>query len=72
MCLFQQNQPEEARKLFSQAQIGMPPLPADERKPLANGQLAYPNLLMYWLALKEASACWNELEQNDFDAARSK
>jgi len=54
MCLFQQNQPEEARTLFHQAQANMPPLPADERKPLANGQLAYPNLLLYWLALKEA------------------
>ncbi len=53
MCLFRQNRSEEGRKLFSQAEALMPPLPADERKPQVDGSLVDKNLLISWLAYKE-------------------
>ncbi|HWY87420.1 MAG TPA: DUF3108 domain-containing protein, partial [Gemmataceae bacterium] len=54
MSLFQENRPEEARKLFSQAEVEMPPLPKDEHQPLVDGSLADRDMLIWWLAYKEA------------------
>jgi tetratricopeptide (TPR) repeat protein len=56
MCLFQQNRPEEARKLFSQAETEMPPFPKDERKPVVDGKPVSHEVLICWLAYKEAKA----------------
>jgi hypothetical protein len=56
MSLFRQDKPEEARKLFSQAEAQMPPLPKDESKPFVNGRPAYRDDLICWLAYKEAKA----------------
>jgi eukaryotic-like serine/threonine-protein kinase len=54
MNLFRQDRAEEARKLFSQAESQMPPLPKDESKPLVDGKPASENVLTCWLAYKEA------------------
>jgi eukaryotic-like serine/threonine-protein kinase len=56
MCLFQENRPEEARKLFSRAENEMPPFPKDERKPLLDGKPVFHEVLICWLAYKEAKA----------------
>jgi eukaryotic-like serine/threonine-protein kinase len=56
MCLFQQNRTEEARKLFTQAESEMPPFPKDERKPLFDGKPVFHELLICWLAFKEAKS----------------
>jgi TPR repeat protein len=56
MSLFRQERREEARKLFSQAEAKMPPLPADEHKPLVDGKMASRDVLICWLAYKEARA----------------
>ncbi len=56
MSLFRQDKPEEARKLFSQAEAQMPPLPKDESKPFADGRPAYHDDLIFWLAYKETKA----------------
>ena len=56
MCLFRQGKPEEARKLFSQAEAQMPPLPKDESKPLVYGGPAGHNTMICWLAYNEAKA----------------
>jgi hypothetical protein len=56
MCLFQQNRPEEARKLFTQAESEMPPFPKDEQRPLLDGKPVFPDLLVCWMAYKEAKA----------------
>jgi eukaryotic-like serine/threonine-protein kinase len=60
MSLFRQDRLEEARTLFSQAEAQMHPLPADERKPLVDGRMAYHDLLICWLAYKEARSLLNE------------
>jgi serine/threonine protein kinase/tetratricopeptide (TPR) repeat protein len=54
MSLFRQNKPETARRLFSQTEAQMPPLPEDERKPHVDGRLLNHNVLICWLACKEA------------------
>jgi hypothetical protein len=56
MSLFRQDQPEEARTLFGQAEAQMPPLPKDESKPFVGGRPAYHDELICWLAYKEARA----------------
>ena len=56
MSLFRQNRPEEARKLFTQAESQMPPLPKDESKPLVDGKPASHDMLIWWLDYKEARA----------------
>jgi serine/threonine protein kinase len=56
ISLFRQNRPEEARKLFNQAEAQMPPLPKDESKPLVDGAPADHDYLICWLAYKEAKA----------------
>jgi len=40
MSLFQQHMPEEARKLFNQAEAQMPTLPSHETEPLVDGKSA--------------------------------
>jgi eukaryotic-like serine/threonine-protein kinase len=54
MSLHRQNKPEEARKLFKQAESQMPPLPKDESKPLVDGKLVSHDVLICWLAYKES------------------
>ena len=54
MSLFRQSREAEARKLFTEAEAQMKPLPADERQPLANR--AGPDDIIVWLACKEAKA----------------
>jgi tetratricopeptide (TPR) repeat protein len=56
MSLFRQNKPDEARKLFSQAEAEMPPLPKDENHPVVAGRLFDADLTVAWLAYKEAKA----------------
>ena len=59
MSLFRQDKPEEARKLFSQAEAQMPPLPRDESKPLVDGKAVSHDVLICWLAYKEAKVLLN-------------
>ena len=54
MSLFRQNKPGEARALFKQVEAETVPLPADERKPRADGKQVNEDVLMLWLAFKEA------------------
>ena len=61
MSLFQQNRPEEARKLFSQAGSEIPPLPKDEGSPRVDGRTLSRDVLICWLAYKEAGSLLNEL-----------
>jgi tetratricopeptide (TPR) repeat protein len=56
MSVFRQDRPEEAQKLFTQAAAHMPPFPEDERKPHVDGRPIDQNVLIWWLALKEAKA----------------
>jgi tetratricopeptide (TPR) repeat protein len=54
MCLYRQNRPEEARKLFGQTEAQMPPLPKAESKLLVDGKPASHDQLICWLACQEA------------------
>ena len=54
MNLFRQGKQVEARSLFAEAESKLKPLPADERKPLADG--ATPDDIITWMAYKEAEA----------------
>jgi len=56
MSLFRQDRLEDARTLFSKAEAQMPPFPKDESKPLINGRLVNRDVLICWLAYKEARA----------------
>jgi len=56
MSLFRQDKPEEARKVFRQAEAQMPPLPKDESKPIVDGKSFDRDVLVLWLAYKEAKA----------------
>jgi len=56
MSLFWQNKRDEARKLFSQAEAEMPPLPKDENHPVVFGKAFDGDLTVTWLAYKEAKA----------------
>jgi eukaryotic-like serine/threonine-protein kinase len=60
MSLFRQGKPEEARKLFSQAEAQMPPLPKDETKPIVDGNLASRDEIIWWVAYKEAKSLLKE------------
>jgi tRNA A-37 threonylcarbamoyl transferase component Bud32/tetratricopeptide (TPR) repeat protein len=59
MTLFRQNRVEEARKLFSQAEAQMPPLPQDENKPIVDGRTFDHDLLIWWMSYKEAKSVLN-------------
>jgi tetratricopeptide (TPR) repeat protein len=54
LSLFRQGRPEVARTLFSQAGAQTPPLPEDEGKPLLHGKPVSHDVLILWLAFKEA------------------
>ena len=56
MSLSRQDKTDDARKLFNQAEAQMPPLPKDERKPLLGGKPVSHDMLICWLAYKEAKA----------------
>jgi serine/threonine protein kinase/tetratricopeptide (TPR) repeat protein len=56
MSLFREDKLEDARKLFSQAESQMPPLPKDGSSPLVDGKPASHDDLICWLAYKEARA----------------
>ncbi len=60
LTLFRQNRTEEARKMFSQAETKMPPLPKDESKPIAEGRALDHDLLIWWISYKEAKSVLNE------------
>lgn len=60
MSLFRQDRTEEARELLSETEAQIPPLPADERKPLVDGKLANHDVLICWLAYKEAKSLLNK------------
>jgi eukaryotic-like serine/threonine-protein kinase len=60
MSLFKQDKPEEARKLFSQAEEQMPPMPADEHKPLVDGKPVSHDHLICWMTYKEAKSLLNQ------------
>jgi len=54
MSLFKQDKLEEARKVFSQAEAQIPPLPKDESKPTFDGKSFDRDWIIMWLAYKEA------------------
>ena len=56
MSMFREGRPEEARKLFSQAEAQIPPLPRDESKPRVDGGQVDQNFVICWMAYKEAKA----------------
>jgi WD40 repeat protein len=60
MSLFRQSRIEEARKLFSQEAAQMPPLPKDEGKPVLDGRPVSHDVLIWWLAYKEAKSALNQ------------
>jgi serine/threonine protein kinase/uncharacterized protein YjgD (DUF1641 family) len=56
MSLLQQDRPEEARKVFSQAEAEMPPFPKDDHEPPVYDKSVNQDVLVCWLAYKEAKA----------------
>jgi hypothetical protein len=56
MCLFQQDKQAEARQLFAQAEAQMIPLPADPNKPVVAGRAASHDVVITWLAYREAKS----------------
>jgi tetratricopeptide (TPR) repeat protein len=54
MSFFRQGKVLEGRKLFTEAEAQMKPLPADERQPLGNNAVG--DDVIIWLAYKEAKA----------------
>ena len=66
MSVFRQGRKEEARKLFREAEAGMPPYPANELRPVVNRAAVSYDLLIGWLAYKEARALLGELATADW------
>ncbi|MGO8702168.1 MAG: protein kinase domain-containing protein [Limisphaerales bacterium] len=60
MSLFKQGRAQEAQTLFRQEEARIQPLPKDETKPVADGNLVSHDVLIWWLADKEAKATLNE------------
>ncbi len=56
LSLLQQDKPEAARKVFSQAEAEMPPFPKDAHQPPAYDKPVNQDVLICWLAYKEAKA----------------
>jgi eukaryotic-like serine/threonine-protein kinase len=54
MSLLQQDRPEEARKVFNQAEAEMPPFPKDDHEPPVYDKPVNQDVLVCWLAYKEA------------------
>ncbi len=59
MCLFRQGQSQKARALFSEAEAQMPPFPQDDSKPIIEGKIASHNVMICWLAYREAKSILN-------------
>ncbi len=59
MSLFRQGRADEARQLFSQAEAQMPPFPQDLRKPVVGGKMASHDVMICWLACREAKRLMN-------------
>jgi len=59
MSMARQARLEEARRLLSQAEAQMPPFPKDQDNPLVDGKPASHDVLILWLAYKEASTLLN-------------
>lgn len=60
MSLLKQGRPKEARTLFSQEEGRMWPLPNEATKPVVNGSLVSHDVLIWWLAYKEAKSTLSE------------
>jgi tetratricopeptide (TPR) repeat protein len=60
MNLTRQNRTDDARKLLTQAAAQMPPLPQDETKPQVDGKAVSHDVLIGWLAYKEAESMLNQ------------
>jgi tetratricopeptide (TPR) repeat protein len=56
MCLFRQDRAPEARALFSETETQMTPLPEDPRRPVVDGKTASHDVIISWLAYREAKA----------------
>ena len=56
MSLLRQDKPEEARKVFSQADAEMPPFPKGDHQPPAYDKSVNQDVLICWMAYKEAKA----------------
>jgi tetratricopeptide (TPR) repeat protein len=56
MILFRLERPEDARKLFTKAEMQMPPLPKDESQPSIDSRPFDHDLLIWWLSYKEAKS----------------
>ena len=59
MSLFQLGRAGEARQLFSQAEAQMPPFPQDPGKPVIQGKTVSHDVMIGWLAYKEAKSLLN-------------
>jgi tetratricopeptide (TPR) repeat protein len=59
MNLTRQNRTEHARKLLTQAAAQMPPLPHNETKPQVDGKAVSHDVLIGWMAYKEAESMLN-------------
>jgi TPR repeat protein len=60
MCLFQRNQKAEAGQLFGEVQSQMTPLPDDPKNPVINGKVAGHDVVIGWLAYREAKSLLGE------------
>jgi serine/threonine protein kinase/tetratricopeptide (TPR) repeat protein len=56
MTLFRLNRGEEARKLVREAESQMPPWPKNDSKPVVDGKFFDHDVLIMWLAYREARA----------------
>ncbi len=56
MSLFRQDKQEEARTVFSRAVAEMPPFPKDDHQPPAYDKSVNQDVLICWMAYKEAKA----------------
>ncbi|EEF63091.1 protein kinase domain-containing protein [Pedosphaera parvula] len=63
MSLFRQGQSEKARAVFSEAEAQMPPFPLEESKPIIEGKTASHNVMICWLAYKEAKSLLNRTDR---------
>ena len=59
MCLFQLGRADEARLLFNQAGAQMPAFPSDPRLPVLDGKAVSHDVVIGWLAYREAKSLIN-------------
>ena len=62
MSLFRQGRNQAARTVFSEAEAQMPPFPRDESKPVIEGKTASHDVMICWLAYREAKAVLNGMD----------